>query len=110
MGLIMGKGTSIQRPDLTVFRNQRLQVRFNIEEMTSDDGNGGTIKQFGYDYVEILQPIDRKKIIVALVRAAFDVDDEFALMNLDPQDTAYIEYRAFVDQYKAIADEVLSVL
>jgi len=110
MGLIMGKGTSIQRPDLTVFRNRRLQVRFNITDATMDDGIGGTMAQFKYDYIEVSTPVDRKKIIVALIRSIFDVDDEFALMHLDPQDPAYIEYRAHVDKCKSIADEVLSVL
>jgi len=106
----MGKGTSIQRPDLTVFRNRRLQVRFNITDATMDDGIGGTMAQFKYDYIEVSTPVDRKKIIVALIRSIFDVDDEFALMHLDPQDPAYIEYRDFVDRCKAIADEVMSVL
>jgi len=110
MGLIMGKGTSIQRPDLTVFRNRRLQVRFNITDATMDDGIGGTMAQFKYDYIEVSTPVDRKKIIVALIRSIFDVDDEFALMHLNPQDPAYIEYRAHVDKCKSIADEVLSVL
>ena len=110
MGLIMGKGTSIQRPDLTVFRNRRLQVRFNITDATMDDGIGGTMAQFKYDYIEVSTPVDRKKIIVALIRSIFDVDDEFALMHLDPQDPAYIEYRAHVDKCKSIAGEVLSVL
>jgi len=75
-----------------------------------DDGIGGTMAQFKYDYIEVSTPVDRKKIIVALIRSIFDVDDEFALMHLDPQDPAYIEYRAHVDKCKSIADEVLSVL
>jgi len=106
----MSNGTSNQRTDLIAYRNRNLQVRFNIRETTVDDGNGGTMAQFQYDYVEVLQPVDRKKIIVALIRSAFDVDDEFALINLDPQALAYIEYRDYVDRCKAIADEVMSVL
>ena len=106
----MSNGTSVLRPDLTAYRNQRLQVRFNITDATMDDGIGGTMAQFKYDYIEVSTPVDRKKIIVALIRSIFDVDDEFALMHLDPQDPAYIEYRAHVDKCKSIADEVLSVL
>jgi len=106
----MSNGTSNQRTDLIAYRNRNLQVRFNIRETTVDDGNGGTMAQFQYDYVEVLQPVDRKKIIVALIRSAFDVDDEFALMNLDPQDATYIEYRTHVDKCKLITDEVMSVL
>ena len=106
----MSNGTSVQRPNLTAYRNRRLQVRFNITDTTMDDGIGGTMAQFKYDYIEVSTPVDRKKIIVALIRSAFDVDDEFALINLDPQALAYIEYRDFVDRCKAIADEVMSVL
>ena len=103
----MNKGTSVQRPDLITYRNKRLQVRFNITETTVDHGNDGTMAQFNYNYVEVPQPIERKKIIVAMVRSFFDIDDEFALMNLDPQDTAYIEYRAHVEKCKLVADEVV---
>ena len=110
MGLIMSSGTSNQRPDLIAYRNRNLQVRFNIRETTVDDGNGGTMAQFQYDYIEVSTPVDRKKLIVALVRSTLDVDDEFSLLNLDPQNPAYIEYRVHVDKCKAIADEVLSVL
>ena len=106
----MSNGTSVLRPDLIAYRNRNLQVRFNIRETTVDDGNGGTMAQFQYDYIEVSTPVDRKKLIVALVRSTLDVDDEFSLLNLDPQNPAYIEYRVHVDKCKAIADEVLSVL
>jgi len=106
----MNKGTSVQRPDLITYRNKRLQVRFNITETTVDHGNDGTMAQFNYNYVEVPQPIERKKVIVALVRSSFDIDDEFALMNLDPQDTAYIEYRAYVEKCRLIADEVIEAI
>ena len=106
----MNTGNSIEIPALFTYRNRKLQIRYNIQSVEVPEENGTTATRYNYDYVEVPPPVTRKAVIDAIVRNRYDVNDEFALVSLPPTDPEYITYRKHVDQAKAIADEVLSVL
>ncbi len=105
----MGKGASIQKPNLVAFRNGMIQIRYNVQPVTVGEGDDKR-DEYKYDYVEIQQPATRKQIIDTLIRTKHDVNDEFALLALSNTDPEYIAYRDFIMECKTIADSVINVL
>ena len=105
----MDKGASIQKPDLVATRNGKIQVRYNVQAVTVGEGEDQR-DEYQYEYIEVNQNPTRKQVIDTLVRAKYDVNDEFALLALPGTDQKYIDYRAFIASCKVIADEVMRVL
>jgi len=105
----MDKGSSVQKPALVAARNGMLQVRYNIHPVTVGDGDDQR-DEYQYNYIEVNPNPTRKQVIDILIRAKYDVNDEFALLALTNTDPEYVAYRDFITACKATADEVLGVL
>jgi len=105
----MDKGASIQKPDLVAARNGMVQIRYNVQSVTVGEGDDQR-DEYQYQYIEVNPNSTRKQIIDALIRAKYDVNDEFGLLALPYADPEYVAYRDFIADCKTIADEVLGVL
>jgi len=101
-------GYSTNTPLKTVPSKGKYQVRYNVTDHQRDD-MGETITEKKWNYV-IVDELTRKKIIDALIRAKYDVNDEFSLVAKPDTDADYIAYRAYVENCKAIADDILAVV
>ena len=99
-------GYSTEVPQILVKSRGKTQLRFNVQDYERTDGDEViTEKQFEYVWIE--GEVTRKKMIDALIRAKYDVNDEFNLVAKDHASADYIAYRDYVDECKVIADSVL---
>lgn len=74
----------------------------NIVEVEDEDGN----TMFNYDQVTVTNPVNRGKVIEALIREKYSASDELALLRQQEVKTSeYHEYYNFVELCKGIANE-----
>ena len=96
-------GYSTEMPQTLVKSRGKTQLRFNVQDFQRTDGDEViTEKQFEYVWIE--GEVTRKKIIDALIRAKYDVNDEFNLVAKSRNSNDYKAYRDYVDECKVIAD------
>ena len=101
-------GYSTETPQTLVESRGKTQFRYNVQDYErADEMTDVVITEKQFEYVWIEGEVTRKKIIDALIRAKYDMNDEFNLVAKDHDSADYIAYRDYVDECKVIADSVL---
>ena len=99
-------GYSTDTPQTLVESRGKTQLRYNVQDYERKDEDEVIIEK-RFEYVWIEGEVTRKKMIDSLIRAKYDINDEFATMQLPNTDQEYIDYRNFVAECKAIADKAI---
>ena len=99
-------GYSTDTPQTLVESRGKTQLRYNVQDYERKD-EGEVIIEKRFEYVWIEGEVTRKKMIDALIRDKYDINDEFATLQLPNTDQEYIDYRDFVAECKAIADKAI---
>jgi hypothetical protein len=101
-------GYSTETPQTLAPSRGKTQLRFNVKDYErTDEMTDTTVTEKQFEYVWIEGEVTRKKIIDALIRDKYDINDEFNVMAKSHTSLKYKEYRAFVDECKTIADNTL---
>ena len=100
-------GYSTETPQTLVKSRGKTQLRFNVQDYErKDEMTDVVITEKQFEYVWIEGEVTRKKMIDSLIRAKYDINDEFNLVAKSHASADYKAYRAYVDECKAIADSV----
>lgn len=103
------KGSSDKYPLITVKSNEKIQVRYNILEVTKEDINREPEISFDFDYIEIEGELTRAKIINAIIANTYSPDAEVALINNELANSGtqeYAKYQSLRTKVKEIVDRI----
>lgn len=85
-----------------------LRIRFDVKEVEREDMSGEKRKAFVGDEVVVAENATRSTIIESIVASRYSQGAEISLSRKADSDPAKVEYLAFVNQAKAVADEWLN--
>lgn len=97
-------------PDIFTKCREVTLFNYNIKQIEKEMVGEEIEKFYQYNYIEIRDKITRKNLIDALIRAKYDVNDEFNLNAKNRTSIKYKEYRTFIEDCKKIVDEAMGKL
>jgi len=102
------KANSDTKPKQFIKARDKTLFNFNITKTTKEDIDGTSRPSFDFEYVEIKGDVTRDKLVTAMIRDKYSIDEEFALINnkfknKDKTDPEYDNYQSTRAVVKEIA-------
>ena len=101
---------SVDTPPIFIESHDVTQFCYNVRDYIQEEMDGKTVTHKQFNYVEIEGEITREKIIEALIRDKYDIDQESKIIAKSHNSTAYRKYKKFVNECEILADQSIKSL